>query len=104
MIAALLNTEDTTKESILLVLEPANIEKLQLGQPIVKLLNDFLPDLPVKIEICIAFTPDIVWVGDRLKEGRDLADTLKVSITRTPVYSRTLDPEALVKGEIKEKD
>ncbi len=104
MIAAHLNTGDESTDSIMFILEPPNMEKLQLGQPIVKLLNDFLPNLPAKIEIILAYTPDIVWVGEQLAEGKGLAQTLSASITRPAIYNRHLDPEALVKGDIKTKD
>ena len=100
MIAALLNTEDANSEIVLFILEPANVEKLQLGSPIVKCLNDFFPDLPKRIEVSIAYTPDVVWVGEQLRAGKDLAQTLFASIARLPVYMRTLDPEALVQCEI----
>jgi hypothetical protein len=36
---------------VLMVLEPGNIAKMQIGQPIVKSLNEFLPELPIKVDL-----------------------------------------------------
>jgi hypothetical protein len=60
MIVALLKT-DGPDEIVMFLLEPANVAKLQLGQPVIKCLNDFLPNLPCKVEICLSYTPDVVW-------------------------------------------
>lgn len=105
MIAAVLSPKDDsdTDRNVMLILEPANIAKLQLGSPIVKCLNDFFPDLPCKINIFLSYTPDIVWVGQRLSIGEDLADTVRASLSRPEVFTRTLDPEALKRGEIAAK-
>lgn len=100
MIAAHLSNEaGSTTERILFILEPVNIEKLKLGLPIIKRLDELLPGLP-PLEILIGYTPDIIWVGQNLASGRDLRETILASLDRKEVFSRTLDPEALRRQEI----
>jgi hypothetical protein len=71
-----------------LVLEPGNIDKLQIGQPIVKDLREFIPDLPEPMMLMLAWTPDAMWVADQLKRGKPVAETLEKSLTREEVHVR----------------
>ena len=89
---------------MLLILEPSNFAKLETGQPIVKRLRDFFPELNMNISIMLTYTPDIVWVGDQLQQGKDFGRTIEASLMRPKVYSRELDAEALKRCEIKKKE
>lgn len=100
MIVALLNVEAGEDPAVLFILEPANIEKLQLGQPISKDLRDFIPDLKPNIRVMLGFTPDIVWVTEQMAKGRDFAEVMRASMERKPVYLRELDPEIVKKVTI----
>jgi hypothetical protein len=92
MIAARLHDEKGGV-CIMLVLEPGNIEKLKRGEPIHKWLNEFIPELPTKVELLFAYTPDAVWVAEQLKgaKGGDalkLAEIVEQSLSRTSVVVR----------------
>lgn len=90
MIAARLS-DDAGKIIIMLVLEPGNFEKLKSGAPIHKFLNEFIPELPTRIELMFAYTPDPIWVTEQLGKDRDalrLAEIIQESLTRTPVLVR----------------
>jgi hypothetical protein len=95
MIAARLHDNDTGEQILLLVLEPANIAKLQLNQPIVKPLNEFLPELPIKVELVIAYCPDTEFVAERVKAGANLLEALQESMSRKEVYSHSEQAEEI---------
>ena len=95
MIAARVSQE--SRQIILLVLEPGNIEKLKAGEPIFKFLNEFMPELKTKMELVFAYTPDAVWVAKEVQKGADLLVALEQSLTREPVYQRPKDAEDLNK-------
>ena len=90
MIAARLH-DDKGGVCVLLVLEPGNLEKLKRGDPIHKFLNEFIPELPTKVELLFAYTPDAVWVTEQLGKNRDstrLAEIIQESLSREPVVVR----------------
>lgn len=95
MIAARIDGEGKT--AILLVLEPGNIAKLEAGQPIYKFLNEFMPGLEERIELCFAYTPDAAWVTEQVLGGKDLLKTIEESMTRTPVFVRPNEAEDMKK-------
>jgi hypothetical protein len=97
MIVALLNTPENEDPCVIFILEPANIEKLQLGQPIAKSLHDFMPGLKPNVRVMLGYTPDIVWVTEQMAKGRDFGDVMRASMDRKPVYTRELDPEVVKK-------
>lgn len=72
-----------TKGQHLLILEPANIERIQKGEP-AKSPNN---------EVAVAYTPDLVWLTEQLK-GIDEMDVekldtlLKESLKRPAVHRR----------------
>ena len=84
---------------VMLVLEPGNLEKLKSGQPIHKWLNEFIPELPMKIELLFAYTPDAAWVAERIKgchgDALKLAELIQESLTRTPVVVRDRTAEEM---------
>ena len=89
---------DGEKDFVLMILEPANLAKLQLGQPIVKSLNEFIPELTTKIDLLLAWCPDVGYLEERVKSGIGLVDALKDAMTRAEVFNRPYrDPEALEK-------
>jgi hypothetical protein len=72
MIAARLHDEKGPV-CLMLVLEPGNIEKLKAGQPIHKWLNEFIPELPTKVELLFAYYPGCrlgCGVNEGLRRGR----------------------------------
>lgn len=97
MIAARLHGSDKGV-CVMLVLEPGNIEKLQRGEPIHKWLNEFIPELPTKVELLLAYTPDAVWVAEQVKGSKDaieLATVIERSLSRKPVLVRDKTAEEL---------
>lgn len=81
--------------TVLIVLEPANPEKLRLGQPI-----------PIKLEkfglqgtVLLGFSPDVAFVAEQVqKHGKPLTDAIESSLHRPDVYQRDhAGPEALAK-------
>jgi hypothetical protein len=83
-------------ESLLILLEPGNVAKLQLGEPIVKDLKEFLPDFP-PLEIVIGYCPDVQFVSAQVKAGMPFAEALQKSLDRPEVYVRPHEAEYLVK-------
>jgi len=82
----------------MLVLEPGNLEKLKEGQPIHKWLNEFIPELPFKVELLFCYTPDAVWVAQqngRNTDGVKLAEIIEASLTRKPVVIRDRTAEEM---------
>lgn len=85
---------------ILLVLEPGNLEKLKQGGGIHKYLSEFLPELPLKVELLFAYSPDVVWVAEQMqklgtKDASTLAEILHESLKREPVVVRDRTAEEL---------
>ena len=78
---------DGEKDFVLMILEPANLAKLQLGQPIVKSLNEFIPELTTKIDLLLAWCPDVGYLEERVKSGIGLVDALKDAMTRAEVFN-----------------
>jgi hypothetical protein len=99
MIAARLHDE-AGNVCVMLVLEPGNLEKLKQGQPIHKWLNEFVPNLPQKIELLFAYSPDVVWVAEQIQklgtnDALKLAEIVQESLTRKPVVIRGRTAEEL---------
>lgn len=79
-----------TGNRLLIVLEPGNIDQLQIGKPIAIKLPEGVT------EIGIAYTPDIVWVRNEVKRGESLITTLEKSLGRDEVHLRPHhEPESL---------
>ena len=98
MIAAHLEDRENGQESALIVLEPANIARIQMGEPIVLDLAKF--GLP-PVQMVIAYSPDTIWVAEQVvKHGKDVLDSLRLSLMREPVYQQTGDAEHVVKTPI----
>ena len=98
MIAARLSSREDGGLCIMLVLEPGNFEKLKAGEPIHKFLNEFIPELPTKIELLLAYTPDPVWVSEQIGKNGDaikLAELIQESLTRKPVLVRDKTAEEM---------
>lgn len=100
MIAARLHKDDGV--CILLVLEPGNIEKLKQGMPIHKFLSELVPELPLKVELLFAYSPDVPWVAEQMaklatKDATELARILHESLSREPVVVRDRTAEELKK-------
>jgi hypothetical protein len=86
------------RQTLVVVLEPANLEKLTLGQPMPIPLQRYMPGRPDNLEILLCYTPDSVWVSEQVQAGRDLVATLDRSLSRKPVYLRRgAEGEDLVK-------
>jgi hypothetical protein len=102
MIAMRLSDEEG-RVCIMLVLEPGNIEKLKSGQPIHKWLNEFIPELPAKVELLFSYTPDVPWVLEQAKAcGNDalkFAEIIQRSLSRAPVVVRDRTAEELRKHQ-----
>jgi len=90
MIVASVNKASTKNGNnlLLLILEPANLEKLKLGQPIIKNLNQFFPQLPEKVDLMLAYTPDAEWLSEQLANNKNLVDSLSNSLERPEVLIR----------------
>jgi hypothetical protein len=83
--------------SLLFVLEPGNIAKLELGQPIVKKLHELMPEFAEDAELIICLCPDVAYVAERVRAGDDLADALEKAMKRPAVYVRPEQAEAVEK-------
>lgn len=92
--------EPAKRAGMMFILEPTNVEKLTMGQPIIKNLRELWPGAPADIQILIGYTPDAVWVSENA-ERLGLAKAIMQSRDRAPVYLR--DAESLEKkhGPIK---
>jgi len=82
---------------ILFILEPGNLAKLELGQPIVKKIKQFIPELEREIEIAIGYSPDIQYVADEMNKGVSFEKALESSLERKPVFLRSDKCETLQK-------
>jgi hypothetical protein len=86
---------------VILVLEPGNLEKLKAGQPIHKWLNEFIPELPRKVELLFTYSPDVMWVAEQLKDASGdvlkMAEIIESSLTREPVVVRDRTAEEMKK-------
>jgi hypothetical protein len=86
---------------VMLVLEPGNLEKLKAGQPVHKWLNEFIPELPTKVELLFAYTPDPVWCAEQMQKRGINHDAIKIaeiideSLSRKPVVIRDRTAEEL---------
>jgi hypothetical protein len=78
-------------DSLLVILEPGNLDLIQIGKPVVIPLSHQVPELP-SLKLSIAYTPDIVWIRDRLREGMPLPQAIESSLTRPEVHSRPSHP------------
>jgi hypothetical protein len=101
MMAAKLSAEGG-KVCLMLVLEPGNIEKLAKGEPIQKWLNEFLPELTRPIEILLMYSPDIVWVAQKMRaegvtDAVRMAEIIDESLSRPPVVVRDMTAEEMKK-------
>jgi hypothetical protein len=95
MLVARLHDNDNGEQTLLILLEPANIAKLQINQPIVKALNEFLPELPEKVELVIGYCPDMVFLAERIKAGVSLQEALTECMGRKEVYSHPEQAEEI---------
>lgn len=87
-------------KALMLILEPGNIDKLQLGDPIIKDLKQFIPELSSDLKLIMAWTPDCEWLAAQIKAGANLVDALKKSLTRDEVHVRPYKAaEDLAKAE-----
>lgn len=80
-------------EGLMLVLEPGNIEKLRIGQPIVKRMKQLAPDSEIDFEISLVFTPDSQWVTDQLRAGKSIGKALEDSLGRPEIFLRPFHAE-----------
>jgi len=71
-------------EFLMIVMEPANFEKIKLGMPLV--LEGKKYGLP--LEVCVAYTADSPWVAGQVRAGRDVLEAIQESVYREPVYDR----------------
>lgn len=102
MIVAQLQNENGTP-GLLFVLEPGNIAKLELGQPIVKHLKEFLPNIEQDIEIAIGYSPDVDYIAEQVQGGSTFESALARSLQRRPQYRSHESSEQLkkVEGEVR---
>ena len=96
MIVARMNNEEGN-EGILFLLEPGNLAKLELGQPIVKKIKQFIPELEKEIEIVIGYSPDIQYIAEQVNKGVSFEKALEASFNRKPVFVRSDKCETLQK-------
>lgn len=82
-------------DALLFLLEPGNLAKLQLGQPIVKKLGDFIQAVGPDTELILAYCPDVQFVADRVKAGDDFLKALAKSMSRPEVFVRPDDAESI---------
>jgi hypothetical protein len=102
MIAARMCKEDDGTILVMLVLEPGNLEKLKRGEPIRKFLQELIPELPYKIELMYAYTPDIEWVTKQMlvenagnNSALKLAEIIEQSLTRPPIVRDSKSAEEM---------
>jgi hypothetical protein len=66
-----------------------------------KFINEFIPELPTKIELLVAYTPDAVWVTEQMKDSGGstvkLAELIHESLSREPVLVRGKTAEEMKK-------
>jgi hypothetical protein len=99
MLIGRISNDKTNQGAVLMLLEPANIAGIQTGKGIVKSLNDVIPELPIKLDIMIVFTPDMLFVAEQLTKGKPLMETVEASLTRPEVYDRPHHETKEFKGE-----
>ena len=80
------------RHELMVILEPGNIEKLKLGQPIPIDSKKFLGELGT-LDFAVAYTPDAVFVAQEYERSGDIAHSLAESMFRPEVFVR--DPEAV---------
>ena len=81
-----LHLERDGRHELLLVLEPGNIEKLKLGQPIPVDSRRFLPESLAALDFSIAFTPDAEFVAQQWNKTGDVIQALQDSLYRPEVF------------------
>jgi hypothetical protein len=86
-------------QGLMLVLEPGNIEKLRMGKPIIKRMQDLDNEAPANFEICVAFTPNPDWVDDQISKGKAIEKALEQSLGRNDVFVRPESAEKVVRFE-----
>ena len=72
-------------DALMIVMEPANVEKIKLGQPLVCRGQQY--GFPV--DVVVAFTPDPEWVCQQITAGVEIPKALEESLYREPVYNRS---------------
>jgi hypothetical protein len=84
VITAKFQNDDTKTTTILLTLEPGNLEALLRGEPVFKFLMEFVPNCP-RIKLVLAYTPDAHWVAEQVRQGDELLTLLAEAKQRKPV-------------------
>ncbi|MDE2106842.1 MAG: hypothetical protein KGL39_57030 [Patescibacteria group bacterium] len=104
MLLARLEAREDKKECLLIVVEPANLEKLRMGQPIIKNLRQFIPEIPFECELVIGYTPDMPFVAARMRKDGDLLAALKHAADRPEVFVPVTASEEVVRTEVPRGD
>lgn len=94
--------EEGAPDSLLVLLEPGNLAKLQLGQAITKDMSEFLPGVTPGTNLVIGFCPDVQFVADRVKAGDSFFEALKASMDRPEVFLRPDHAEDIIQLPLKE--
>jgi len=81
------------RHELLIVLEPGNIEKLKMGQPIPIDTRRLLAAELATLDFAIAFTPDAQFVATEWARTGDVAQALQDSLYREEKF--TPNPEAV---------
>jgi hypothetical protein len=88
-----IHLEKDGKHELLVVLEPGNIEKLKMGQPIPIDTSKYLAaEVVGTVNFAIAFTPDAPFVAKEWERTGDVAQALQDSLYREEVF--TPNPES----------
>jgi hypothetical protein len=88
-----------TRDRLVIVLEPANLERLRHGEPIFRKLVEFMTPAELACaELVIDYTPDAAWVTEQLAAGRDFRETMNAGMKRPTVFRRGNISENMVRA------
>jgi hypothetical protein len=90
MIIAILGHQGSeARDRMVVILEPANIERLRHGEPIFKKLVELMtPQELAEAELIIDYCPDVEWLAAELEAGVDFRTAMNQAMRRPPVFRR----------------
>jgi hypothetical protein len=89
------NEKPPSDKSLLIgmILEPTNLATLQAGQPLITGVNEFIPEATKRVDIGVAYSPDVEWLSGELKRrqrspitGEEFTKIMRESMQRVEVY------------------
>ena len=72
-----------------------------MGMPLIREIKQIVPELNIELQLMIAYTPDAIWLEEKVGEGMPLADAVVSSLEREPVVRHSPNTEVLIQKEIR---